>query len=77
MQSDYIERRVKLNRNTNAIIKSKKMKDADVFINTITIVQETSGTKPLQFATRAELEGAIKEIDLDDDQIGLNFGGEK
>lgn len=75
MQSDYLERRVKLNRNTSVVIKSKKAKDADIFRNTLTIVHETADIKPLQFASRSELEAAIKEFDIEEDQTML-FGGE-
>lgn len=75
MKSDYLERRIKLNSNTQVIIKSKKRPDADIFRNTISLVHETSDLEPLQFATREELEATIRSIDLDNEQQELMFGG--
>lgn len=74
MKSDYIERRIRLNRNTSVVLRSKKDKDADIYRSTITVVHEIADTKPLQIGTRAELEAAIKEIDLDEDQLSLMAG---
>ena len=80
MKSDYLERRIRLNGHTTRIIKSQKVKGSDIFKNTITVVYESAGLDPLQFATREELEQAIKSIDLEDEQVplfkaGITIGG--
>lgn len=73
MKDDYIERRVKLNRDTTVIIKSRKDKDADIYRTTVTLTHESADTKPLQLASRRDIQNYIQGVDLDDDQIGL-FG---
>ncbi len=73
MKSDYLERRIRLNRTTTAVVKSKKDKEGDFYHNSLTIVHEYVNTDPLNFATRAELEDAIANIDTTADQLGLGF----
>lgn len=71
MQSDYSEKRYKLNRNTTAIVKSKKSKDSNIYTNTVTITHETAALEPLEFEDRKELQSTIAAIDLEDDQLDL------
>lgn len=73
MKSEYIERRYKMNRDTTVIVKSRKDKDADIYKNTITLTHSTTSLEPLSIGTREEIEAAVAEIDMDDDQLML-FG---
>jgi hypothetical protein len=71
MKSAYIERRYKMNALTTVIVKSKKEKDADIYKNSITIVTESTSIEPLRIGTKAEIEEAVKQIDLEDNQINF------
>lgn len=75
MKDDYIERRVRLNRDTTVIIKSKKDKDADIYRTTVTLTHESADIKPLQLGSRKDIQEYIQGVDLDDNQMGL-FGGQ-
>jgi hypothetical protein len=76
MKSEYIERRYKMNKETTVVVKSRKEKDADIYKNSVTVTTESTSLEPLKIGTRSEIEAAIKEIDLEDDQIAL-FAGER
>lgn len=76
MKSESIERRYKMNRNTTVVIKSKKMKDADVYQNTVTLIYATADVQPLELNSRSAIAHYIQDVDLDDDQVAL-FGGDK
>lgn len=71
MDSDYAEKRYKLNRATNVSIKSKREKDSKIYRNTITVTYEEVGLEPLEFENRKQLETTIKAIDLEDEQLDL------
>jgi hypothetical protein len=76
MKDDYVERRVRLNRETTVTIKSKKDKDADIYRTTVQLTHESADTKPLQLGSRKEIQAYLQGVDLDDDQMGL-FGGQE
>lgn len=71
MKDDYIERRVRLNRETLVTIRSKKDKDSDIYRNTVTLQHESADIKPLQLGSRSDIAEYIQGVDLDDDQMGL------
>lgn len=75
MQDDYVERRVRLNRETTVTIKSKKDKDAQIYRTTVSLTHESADIKPLQLGSRKDIQNYIQSVDLDDDQMGL-FGGQ-
>lgn len=73
MKSESIERKYRMNTNTFVTIKSKKMKDSDVYINTVHLIHETSDIKPIELSSRSAIAKYIGDVDFDDNQIGL-FG---
>jgi hypothetical protein len=75
MKDDYIERRVKLNRETTVVIKSRKDKDSDIYRNTVTLTHESADMQPLQLGSRNDIQQYIQGVDLEDDQMGLFPGG--
>jgi hypothetical protein len=77
MKSTHIERRYKMNDNTTVVVKSKKDKDADIYRNTITIITESTDIEPLRIGTKAEIEEAVKQIDLEDNQVSFFPEGSK
>ena len=74
MKSELIVRKYKMNRDTTVEIRSKKAKDADIYTNSIVVTQVSVSTEPLKIGTRAEIMSAVKEIELEDDQLGLSLG---
>lgn len=74
MRSDYLERRFKLNARTTVVIKSKRVKDAEFYSNTVTLIHASSSEKPMNMFSRKEIEAYLADISLEDDQIELGFG---
>jgi hypothetical protein len=77
MKSELILRKYKMNTNTNVIIKSKKMKDANVYINTLTLEFTTSDINPLKLDTRSAIQNYIDNIEMEDEQQDLFEGAEE
>lgn len=77
MKSAYIERRYKMNSFTTVVVKSKKDKDADIYKNSITVITESTSLEPLRIGTKSEIEEALKEIDLEDNQVSFFPEGSK
>lgn len=73
MKSDYLKRVISLNKTTKVVIESKKHKTGEIYQNTMSIVHTETDLKPLNFATRKELEHAISELDIEEDQQELFF----
>lgn len=77
MKSAYIERQFKMNSNTTVKIKYRKAKDADIYINTVTVEQTTSSIEPMNVFSEREIVAMVKDIDLKDDQQHLIFGSDE
>lgn len=65
-----------MNRDTVVTIKSKKAKDADIYTNTISVTTTSTSLEPLKIGTRKEIEEAVRDIELEDNQLGLFPGAE-